>query len=139
MNNPKHWAVLIVLLLITALVVGRDADVVCAEDAPPGPSVMHSVFFTLKESSPEAKARLVEACKKYLTDHPGTRHFFVGTRAEDFNRSVNDVAFDVALHIVFESRQAHDRYQTAERHLAFIEENRDTWKNVRVFDAYLAP
>jgi hypothetical protein len=40
---------------------------------------------------------------------------------------------------VFESRAAHDAYQTAPRHLKFIEENRENWKSVEVYDSYLAP
>jgi hypothetical protein len=39
------------------------------------------------------------------------------------------------LHVVFENRAAHDAYQTAPRHLKFIEENKATWKKVRVFDS----
>jgi hypothetical protein len=43
----------------------------------------------------------------------------------------------VALEIVFESHAAHDTYQTAERHNAFIAENATTWAKVRVFDVDL--
>ena len=46
---------------------------------------------------------------------------------------------DVALHVVFDSRDAHDAYQTAPRHLQFIEENRADWAKVRVFDSYIHP
>jgi hypothetical protein len=48
---------------------------------------------------------------------------------------VNDRDFDVALLIVFDSRAAHDAYQTAERHQRFIADNATTWAKVRVFDA----
>ena len=54
-------------------------------------------------------------------------------------RDVNDRDFDVALHLVFKSKAAHDQYAKAERHLKFIEENKATWKKVRVFDSYLEP
>jgi hypothetical protein len=50
---------------------------------------------------------------------------------------VNDRDFDVALEIVFDSHAAHDIYQTAERHNAFIAENATTWAKVRVFDVDL--
>jgi hypothetical protein len=52
---------------------------------------------------------------------------------------VNDRDFDVALHVVFKDKAAHDRYQADPRHLAFVEENKAHWKKVRVFDAYVAP
>ena len=60
--------------------------------------------------------------------------FITGTRA-DYDRQVNDRDFDVALVIVFESREAHDAYQTAERHRRFIAENATGWTRVRVLDA----
>jgi hypothetical protein len=50
---------------------------------------------------------------------------------------VNDRDFDVALQVMFSDRAAHDRYQTDERHLAFIAENKANWQRVRVFDADL--
>jgi hypothetical protein len=97
----------------------------------------HDVFFSLKDHSPQAKQKLIAACKKYLTDHPGTVRFAVGPRAEEMKRDVNDRDFDVALHIVFENKAAHDQYATAERHQKFIEETQHAWKKVRVFDSYV--
>ena len=94
----------------------------------------HNVFFTLKDNSSEATRALVESCRKYLTDHPGTAFFAVGTLS-DLDREVNDREFDVALHVIFASRVAHDAYQKHPRHLEFIAENKDSWKMVRVFDA----
>jgi hypothetical protein len=97
----------------------------------------HDVFFTLKDKSPEGKAKLVAACKKYLSGHPGTVWFAVGPRAEEFQRDVNDFGFDVALHLVFKDKGAHDVYQKAERHQKFIQEAQGLWEKVRVFDSYL--
>ena len=101
------------------------------------PMLSHAVYFTLKNRTPEAAAALVAACRKYLTGHPGTVAFSVGTVA-NYDRQVNDRDHDVALTIVFESHAAHDAYQTAERHNRFIAEHADTWAKVRVFDADLA-
>ncbi len=97
----------------------------------------HMVFFSLHDPSQENIQRLVRACHEDLSNHPGTTHFSVGTLTPDLARPVNDRQFDVALHVVFESRQAHDDYQTAPRHLKFIEEQKPTWKQVRVFDSDL--
>jgi hypothetical protein len=109
------------------------------EAKAPDPVLVHDVYFTLKDSSAEAKKKLVDACKKYLTKHPGTVYFAAGTRAEDLKREVNDQDFDVALHIVFKDRQSHDKYQDSPRHQQFIKENRDNWKKVRVFDSMCEP
>jgi hypothetical protein len=95
----------------------------------------HDVYFTLNDNSPEAKRKLIEACKKYLTDHPGAVFFAAGSRAEELSGSFNDRNFDVALHIVFKDKAAHDKYAASERHRQFIQENRPHIKNVRVFDS----
>ena len=96
----------------------------------------HAVYFTLKDRSAEAVAGLVASCREHLTGHPGCISFAVG-RLADYDRQVNDRAFDVALEIVFESHEAHDTYQTSERHQQFIAANAETWAGVRVFDVDL--
>ena len=93
------------------------------------------VYFTLKDNSADAKKKLVDACKKHLTKHPGEVYFAAGTLAESLKREVNVRDWDVGLHIVFANIKAHDQYQTAKRHDQFIEENKDNWKSVRVFDS----
>ena len=100
-----------------------------------GPMLAHNVYFALKDNSAECKKKLVDACKKHLTEHPGEVFFAAGTRAEDLNREVNDRDFDVSLHIVFQDKAAHDKYQDDKRHKLFIDENKDNWKKVRVFDS----
>lgn len=98
----------------------------------------HMVYFTLKDKSPRAAEELVASAKRYLSGHEGTVLFAAGTRTLDLEREVNDREFDVALQVVFKTRQDHDRYQTHERHLQFIAENKHNWEKVRVFDADVA-
>jgi hypothetical protein len=95
----------------------------------------HMVYFKLNDRSSEMKARLVEACHLYLSGHPGTVFFACGTLCEELDREVNDRDFDVALHVVFRTKEDHDAYQVAPRHNQFIEENRANWAKVRVFDS----
>jgi hypothetical protein len=97
--------------------------------------IAHNVYFTLNDNSPAAIERLMAASKNYLTGHPGTTFFAVGTLVAELNRPVNDRNFDVALQVVFESMAAHDEYQQSARHKAFLAENKGNWKKVRVFDA----
>ena len=99
------------------------------------PLLAHMVYFTLTDHSPVGIERQVTACHKYLSGHPGTVHFSVGTLCQELTRPVNVRDFDAALHVVFESKAAHDAYQVADRHVKFIEENKQYWKQVRVFDA----
>jgi hypothetical protein len=131
----RYSTIGIIALSATALAFfalsGRDrSEAAAASEA----MLVHDVYFSLNESTPEAKEKLVKACKKYLSKHPGTVFFAAGTLAEDLKRPVNDRDFDVGLHIVFKNRAAHDKYQDAPTHLQFIDENKTTWKKVRVFD-----
>ena len=98
----------------------------------------HMVFFTLKDPSDEATQKLVDGCQKYLKAHDGIAFFAAGKRGEEFERPVNDQEFHVALHVVFNDKEAHDVYQVSDNHNAFIAENKDNWEAVRVFDAYVS-
>lgn len=99
----------------------------------------HVVFFKLKQSTEANRNQLVAKCHQYLSGHHGVLYFSVGTRAENCSREVNDKAFDVALHVVFESPEAHDAYQSHPRHLQFVKEMKANWADVRVFDSNLQP
>jgi hypothetical protein len=97
--------------------------------------VCHDVYFTLKDRSAAARQALVEACKKYLTVQPGIVNFYCGTLEPELAREVNDRDFDVALHVVFTDRAAHDAYQNDATHNQFIAEMKHNWAKVRVFDS----
>jgi len=99
--------------------------------------IAHNVYISLNDNSTAARQSLLDACQKYLSNHPGIVSFACGTRAADHVRAVNDLDFDVGLHIVFEDKAAHDRYQAAPLHVQFVEENRGNWKKARVFDSVL--
>jgi stress responsive alpha/beta barrel protein len=133
----KRMTVLVIAGLVVGGLLFGTRSTIHADDKG-GSMVGHMVYFSLKDNSGTAKEKLVAACKKYLSGHPGTVFFAAGTLAEDLKREVNDRDFDVALHVVFADKKAHDDYQTAPRHLEFIKENRDNWKKVRVFDSYVS-
>ena len=98
----------------------------------------HNVYFTLKDSSDTAIEGLVQACHTYLKNHPGVVFYAAGGLVPDLARPVNDRGFHVALHVVFDNKASHDAYQSAPDHLRFIEENRENWQQVRVFDSYVS-
>ncbi len=102
------------------------------------PQVVHNVFFTLHDNSPEACQRLVAACDQYLGGHEGVVYYSAGVLCPSLARPVNDRAFDVALHVVFRSMADHDAYQAHPRHQQFITESKPNWKQVRVFDSEIA-
>ena len=98
-------------------------------------TLVHSVYFTLKDKSEAAVEAFIEFCDKNLSDHPGVEYYYAGRRVVDLNRPVNDTGFDVALLVVFKDRASHDAYQVADLHRAFIEQTKPGWEMVRVFDA----
>lgn len=98
--------------------------------------VSHGLLHPPRRLGPKVQ-ELVAACHKYLTGHTGTVYFSVGTLNRTLTRPVNDLGYDVTINVVFESREAHDIYQTEPRHLKFIEEQKPNWKQVRVFDSDL--
>jgi hypothetical protein len=130
---------LLVVGIMMAAIVGLASSMSASATKAEGPQLAHMVYFKLKDNSPGNRAKLTAACKLFLANHPGTVYFGTGTLAGDLSREINDRDFDVSLHLVFLSKEAHDKYQEHPRHLKFIEENKDNWEKVRVFDSYLSP
>jgi hypothetical protein len=97
----------------------------------------HDVYFTLRDAGPEARQKLVEACRLHLSGHDGTVFFAAGVRADEMAREVNDRGYDVSLHVYFRDQAAHDAYQEHPRHERFIAEMSGNWKTVRVFDSWV--
>lgn len=97
----------------------------------------HMVYFTIEDATQAKIDSLVTDCKTYLDNHPGLVYFSVGTLNPDLARPVNARDYHVALNVVFENREAHDVYQTAPRHIEFINRQKANWKQVRVYDSDL--
>ncbi|MCM2372962.1 Dabb family protein [Aporhodopirellula aestuarii] len=100
------------------------------------PRLAHQVFFKLKKRDEASVTKLLDACEEYLTGHEGILDFAIGQREPRYDRPVN-ADYDVALHVVFVDQASHDKYQVAERHLKFIEQQKDNWDSVQVFDTNL--
>lgn len=101
------------------------------------PQLSHMVYFTLNDDSESKIQELLHACQHYLSDHPGVVYFSVGRLNHDLVRPVNDLGYHVTINVVFDSRESHDLYQVAPRHLQFIAEQKSNWKQVRIFDSDL--
>ena len=123
--------------LISGLLAGTIVAFMLGGAEAAEPQMAHMVFFKLKDRSGGAKERLVAACNKHLSGHEGVVYYSAGVIASDMKRDVNDREFDVSLHLVFANKAAYDKYHKHPRHLKFIEEQKESWKGVRVFDSYL--
>jgi len=108
-------------------------------DDPKEVAIAHMVYFKLKEATPEAKQKLIDGCKKYLSEHEGTLFFAVGIRGVEYKRDVNDKDWDVGLHIVFTNKSAHDKYQDHPDHTKFRDASKDLIDKVRVYDTVYTP
>ncbi len=122
-----------------AAVAGIGPLVIGATRTDGGPKLAHMVYFKLKDGSGGNRAKLVAACKLFLSGHEGVEYFSTGSLAGDLNKEFNDRDFDVSLNLVFVDKDAHDKYQESDRHKKFIEENLELIEKVRVFDSYLSP
>ena len=95
----------------------------------------HNVFFTLKEDS--GIEALVDVCHEYLKGHDGIVCFSAGQLVKEHDRDVNVRDFHVGLHVVFQNKAFHDAYQSSDRHHEFINQCKENWAQVRVFDTFV--
>ncbi len=80
----------------------------------------HVVIFWTDPQKPSAADELIAGAEKYLRPIPGVLHFHVGRMAKS-QRPVVDQSYQVALNIVFPSKQAQDDYQVHPMHVDFVE------------------
>jgi hypothetical protein len=80
----------------------------------------HVVIFWTDPANPKATDELIAGARKYLAPLPGMVHFHVGKMAPS-HRPVVDQSYQVALNVVFDSKQAQDDYQVHPLHREFVE------------------
>ena len=89
--------------------------------------LVHTVLFWLKKDlEADQVARFLEGVES-LKNISSAEAVYVGTPSETPERPVIDTSYDVCLTVILKDIPAHDAYQTAERHLQFIEENKEKW------------
>lgn len=99
------------------------------------PNFAHVVYFWFNDpDSEDARQRFEASLKKFLENSEYAKTNFVGTPPKAI-RDVVDDSFTYNLIVTFESAEAQEGYQSEEAHLAFIEECKDLWKKVVVYDA----
>ena len=80
----------------------------------------HVVIFWTDPAQPNAVAELIAGAEKYLKPIPGVLQFHVGKMVRS-HRPVVDQTFQVALNLVFPTKQAQDDYQAHPQHVEFVE------------------
>jgi hypothetical protein len=80
----------------------------------------HVVIFWTDPKNAKAADDLLAGANQYLKPIPGVRHFHVGKMVPS-HRSVVDQSYQVALNLVFNTKQEQDDYQVHPLHMEFIE------------------
>ena len=94
----------------------------------------HVVIFWTDPANPKAADELIAGAKKYLAPLRGIVQFHVGKMVPS-QRPVVDQSYQVALNVVFDSKQAQDDYQVHPLHVEFVEKVfKPVCKKVVVYD-----
>ncbi|SEJ40275.1 Stress responsive A/B Barrel Domain [Cyclobacterium xiamenense] len=94
--------------------------------------IVHQVFFWLHRPEQDLNA-VWEGCTKIASTESVSR-YAIGKPANTARREVVDHSFHLSLTVYFDSVEAHDRYQTDPIHLKFVEDHKDKWSQVKVYD-----
>lgn len=96
---------------------------------------VHVVFFWLKEpENQEARQKFETSLKTFISKSSYVQSTHIGTPA-DTNRPVIDRSYTYCLIATFTSKEEQDKYQVEPVHLKFIEESKDLWEKVVVYDS----
>ncbi len=94
----------------------------------------HVVIFWTDPANPNSADELLAGMEKFLKPIPGVLQFHVGKMAGS-HRQVVEQTYQVALNLVFPSKQAQDDYQTHPMHVEFVETVfKNTCKRLVVYD-----
>lgn len=127
----KRSLCIFAFLLISLMGYAQDQNAMKTFDS----SFVHTVLFWFNNpDSEEDRAKFEASLKKFLDNSKFAKTNFVGTAPKAI-RDVVDDSFTYKLLVTFESAEAQEGYQNEASHLLFIEECKDLWKKVIVYDA----
>jgi hypothetical protein len=94
----------------------------------------HIVVFCTDPAQPNAADELLAAANALLKDIPGVLQFHAGKMMSS-HRPVVDQSYQVAMNMVFASKQAEHEYQSHPQHVEFVEKHvRRLVKKVVIYD-----
>ena len=98
----------------------------------------HVVFFWMNNpDNTQEQEQLLNELERFMDKIPQPISKHIGTPAGT-PREVVDNTYQYSLVLNFESKESQDEYQTDPIHLEFIERAQHLWKNVQVYDSYIA-
>ena len=104
--------------------------------AGPGPSMCHSLYFSLTNNSTDSIKAFTDVCLKFLTGFPGLNLFAIGNLA-DLGRNVSVNNYDVALNMVWQTETDYNNYEASNQHKGFFPASKGMIKNTYIFDSYI--
>lgn len=97
--------------------------------------MIHTVFFWLKDGLSDAQVSFFEAELAKLPAIETVASGATGKPAPTEERPVTDHSFSYHLSLTFDSIADHDAYQGHPEHDAFVENCKDLWERVVVYDS----
>ena len=102
---------------------------------PKKKSLLHHVFFWLKNPQSEADKQQLISGLKTLSGIPAIRQIHVGVIASTEKREVVDTSWDVSELMFFDDEAGQKIYQDHPIHQDFVKNCSHLWKKVLVYDA----
>ena len=102
---------------------------------PKKKSLLHHVFFWLKNPQSEADKQQLISGLKTLSGIPAIRQIHVGVIASTEKREVVDTSWDVSELMFFDDESGQKIYQDHPIHQDFVKNYSHLWKKVLVYDA----
>ncbi|HTF96143.1 MAG TPA: Dabb family protein [Cellvibrio sp.] len=118
-----------------AALVAGDALAKPAPGNPKMPTLLHHVFFWLKNPDSAADRAKLIAGVKALAAIETVRSIHVGVPASTEKRDVVDNSYHVSELLGFDDVAGQDVYQVHPLHKKFVEEHQHLWSKVVVYDA----
>jgi Tol biopolymer transport system component len=98
------------------------------------PFLIHTVYFWFKDEVSEDRIQLFANDLERLSKVSSIQSFYYGPPASTEARAVVDNTYDIALNVHFASIEDEAKYQVDPIHLKFVEECKDLWDKVVVYD-----
>ena len=96
----------------------------------------HTVYFWFKNpDDANGRTKFEASLKKFLKNSQFAKTNFIGIPPKS-TRDVVDDSFTYSLIVTFDSAESQEGYQKEEAHLLFIEECKDLWEKVVVYDSF---
>ncbi|MFQ3578359.1 MAG: Dabb family protein [Verrucomicrobiia bacterium] len=96
--------------------------------------IIHSVYFQLKPSATSRDIGRMRSALEGLSRIPGVQLLGVGTPADVPPRAVLCTDYTLALVLSTDSVESLQTYQEHPIHREFLQDFKDLWETVRVFD-----